>query len=135
MVSSYGVDDPVVRDLLQGKSPHERAYELVKGTRLKVVQFRHQLYDGGVATVSEAADPMTEFARAADKTARQARETMEEQDEAANRAYAEIAKAKFGLERAKFAPDATFTLRLSYGTVEGYEEDGKAIPAFTEFAG
>jgi Peptidase S46 len=135
LVSSYGVDDPVVRDLLRGKSPHERAYELVKGTRLKVVQFRHQLYDGGAATVSDAADPMIEFARAADKTARQAREAMEEQDEAANRAYAEIAKAKFGLEGAKFAPDATFTLRLSYGTVEGYEEDGKAIPAFTEFAG
>jgi hypothetical protein len=135
LVSTYGVDDPVVRDLLQGKSPHQRAYELVKGTRLKVVQFRHQLYDGGVAAVSEAADPMTEFAGAADKTARQARETMEEQDEVANRAYAEIAKAKSGLEGARFAPDATFTLRLSYGTVEGYEEDGKAIPAFTEFAG
>jgi hypothetical protein len=135
LASNYGIDDPVVRDLLQGKSPHERAYELVKGTRLKAVPFRRQLYDGGAATVSEAADPMTEFARAADKTARQAREKMEEQDEAANRAYAEIAKAKLGIEGARFAPDATFTIRLSYGTVEGYEEDGKAIPAFTEFAG
>jgi hypothetical protein len=135
LVSNYGVDDPVVRDLLQGKSPHERAYELVKGTRLKAVQFRHQLYDGGTATVSETADPMTEFARAADKTARQARETVEEQDEAANKAYAEIAKAKWGLEGATFAPDATFTIRLSYGTVEGYEENGKAMSAFTEFAG
>ena len=135
LASNFGVDDPVVCDLLQGKSPHERAYDLVKGTRLKAVQFRHQLYDGGAATVSEAADPMTEFARTADKTARQARETMEEQDEAANRAYAEIAQAKLGLEGARFAPDATFTIRLSYGTVEGYEEDGKAIPAFTEFAG
>ena len=74
--------------------------------------------------MSEAADPMTEFARAADKTARQAREKMEEQDEAANIAYAEIAKAKLGIEGARFAPDATFTIRLSYGTVEGYEEDG-----------
>jgi hypothetical protein len=52
-----------------------------------------------------------------------------------NKAYAEIAKAKFGLEGAELAPDATFTLRLSYGTVKGYEEDGKTIPAFTDFAG
>jgi hypothetical protein len=135
LISVYGVNDPVVRDLLKGKSPHERAYELVKSTRLKDVQFRHQLYDGGVATVSAAADPMTEFAQAADKAARQARETMEEQNEVANKAYAEIAKAKLGLEGAQFAPDATLTLRLSYGTVEGYEEDGNTIPAFTDIAG
>jgi Peptidase S46 len=135
LVSVYGVDDPVVRDLLKGKSPHERAYELVTTTRLKDVRFRRQLYEGGFASVSATADPMTEFAQAADKAARQARETMEEQDEVANKAYAEIAKAKLGLEGAQFAPDATFTLRLSYGTVEGYEEDGKTIPAFTDFAG
>jgi Peptidase S46 len=135
LVSVYGVDDPVVRDLLKGKSSHERAYELVKSTRLKDVQFRHQLYDGGAASVSAAGDPMIEFAQTADKTARQARETMEEQDEAANGAYAEIAKARLALEGAQFTPDATFTLRLSYGTVEGYKEDEKTIPAFTNFAG
>ena len=60
---------------------------------------------------------------------------MEEQGEVANKAYAEIAKAKLELEGAQFAPDATFTLRLSYGTVEGYEEDGKTFPAFTDIAG
>jgi hypothetical protein len=135
LVSVYGVDDPVICDLLKGKSPHERAYELGKSTRLKDGQFRHRLYDGDVATVSAAADPMIEFAEAADKTARQARETMDEQDEVANKAYAEIAKAKLGLEGAQLAPDATFTLRLSYDTVEGYEEDGKTIPAFTDFTG
>ena len=135
LVSVYGVDDPVVRDMLKGKSPHQRAYELVKSTLLKEVQFRHQLYDGGVSAVRAAADPMTEFAQAADKTARQTRETMEEQDEVANKAYAEIAKAKLGLEGAQFAPDATSTLRFSYGTVEGYDEDGKTIPAFADFTG
>jgi hypothetical protein len=135
LICRYGVDDPVVHDLLKGKSPHDRAYELVKGTRLKDVQFRRQLYDGGAASVRAAVDPMTEFAQAADKAGRQARETMEEQDEVANKAYAEIAKAKLGLEGTQLAPDATFTLRLSYGTVEGYQEDGKSIQAFTQFAG
>jgi Peptidase S46 len=135
LVSVYGVKDPLVRDLLKGKSPHERAYELVTTTRLKDTRVRRQLYEGGFASVSATADPMTEFAQAADKAARQARETVEEQDEVMNKAYAEIAKAKFGLEGAELAPDATFTLRLSYGTVKGYEEDGKTIPAFTDFAG
>jgi hypothetical protein len=135
LVSGYGVDDPVVRDLLKGKSCHERAYELVKDTRLKDVRFRRLLYDGSGATLNAAADPMIGFAQAADETARQAREKMEEEDEMANEAYDQISKARLALEGAGFIPDATFTLRLSYGTVEGYEEDGKTISAFTDFAG
>lgn len=135
LVSHYGIKDPVVQKLLKGKSPRERAYELVKSTRLKDVQFRHQLYDGGIATLSAAADPMTEFAQTSDESARHARQVVEEQDEAANQAYAQIAKAKLAVENGQSPPDATFTLRLSYGTVEGYEEEGKTIPAFTDFAG
>jgi Peptidase S46 len=135
LVSQYGVDDPVVRTVLKGKSPHERAYELVRSTRLKDVQFRHQLYAGGMAALSAAADPMTEFAQATDASARGARQIVEEQDETANKAYAQIAEAKLGLEKSQLAPDATFTLRLSYGRVEGYQEEDKTIPAFTDFAG
>src|SRR5204863_420188 len=50
-------------------------------------------------------------------------------------AYSEIAKARFTIEGTGSYPDATFTLRLSYGTVRGYEQDGKQVPAFTDFAG
>jgi Peptidase S46 len=135
LVSQYGLGDRVIRDLLNGKSPHERAYELVKGTKLKDVQFRHQIFEGGVAALSAAADPMIEFAQATDKTARRARQVVEEQTEVTSKAYAQIAKAKLAVQGGQFAPDATFTLRLSYGTVEGYEEEGKSIPAFTDFAG
>jgi Peptidase S46 len=135
LVSQYGVDDPVVRTVLKGKSPHERAYELIKSTRLKDVQFRHQLYAGGMAGLSAAADPMTEIVQATDASARGARQTVDEQDETATKAYAQIAKAKLGLEKSQFAPDATFTLRLSYGMVEGYQEEDKTVPAFTDFAG
>jgi Peptidase S46 len=60
---------------------------------------------------------------------------VEEQTEVTSKAYAQIAKAKLAVQGGQFAPDATFTLRLSYGTVEGYEEEGKSIPAFTDFAG
>jgi hypothetical protein len=135
LVSHYGVNDPVIRSLLKEKSPHERAYELVKGTKLRDAQFRHQLYDGGVAALSAAADPMIEFAQAADETARHARQGVEEQNEVTNKGYAQIAQAKLALEDGEFAPDATFTLRLSYGTVDGYEQEGQRIPAFTDFAG
>jgi hypothetical protein len=135
LVAHYGLDDPVVRDLIKGKSPHDRAYELVSGTQLQDVQFRRQLYDGGQAALNAISDPMIELAKMTDRTARQARQALEEQKETESKAYAEIAKAKLALEGGQFAPDATFTLRLSYGTVEGYEEDSKTVPAFTDFAG
>lgn len=135
LVVRYGVNDPVVQDLLQGKSPHDRAYELINGTRLKDVQFRRELYQGGLPAVNESTDPMIKFAKATDETARRARQAVEEQNEVCENAYAQIAKAKLAIEGNKFAPDATATLCLSFGTVEGYEEDGKPIPAFTDFAG
>ena len=70
-----------------------------------------------------------------DAPAREARKIYSAQDEIKKQAYAEIAKARFAIEGASNYPDATFTLRLSYGTVRGYEQDGKQIPAFTDFAG
>src|SRR5204863_4516408 len=57
------------------------------------------------------------------------------QEEIKQQAYGEIAKARFAIEGTNSYPDATFTLRLSYGKVRGYEQDGKQIPAFTDFAG
>ena len=69
------------------------------------------------------------------RQAREARKIYNAQDEIKKQAYADIAKARFAIEGASSYPDATFTLRLSYGTVRGYEQDGKQIPAFTDFAG
>ena len=76
-----------------------------------------------------------ELARIIDAPARQARKINDAQDEIKKQAYADIAKARFAIEGANTYPDATFTLRLSYGTVQGYEQDGKQVPAFTDFAG
>ena len=135
LVARYGVNDPIVKDLLQGKSPHDRAYELISGTHLKDVQFRRKLYQGGLPALNEATDPMIKFAQATDEMARRARQAVEEQNEVCQSAYAQIAKAKLAIRGKNFAPDATFSPRLSFGTTEGYEEDGKSIPAFTDFAG
>ena len=135
MVTRFGADDPMVKQVLAGKSPVDRATELVNGTKLKDVAVRKQLYNGGGSAVSAAQDPMIELARMVDGPARDARKVYEAQDEAKQQAYAEIAKARFASEGTNTYPDATFTLRLSYGTVRGYQEAGKQIPALTKTSG
>jgi hypothetical protein len=134
LASTFGASGPLVKMVLGDKSPVERASELIKGTQLKDVALRKKLYAGGQAAIEAAHDPMIDIVRAIDATARQAKKVFETQEEIKQQAYAEIAKARFATEGTSSHPDATFTLRLSYGTVRGYEENGKQIPAFTNFA-
>ena len=133
--SQFGADDPLVKKVLAGKSPHDRAVELVSGTKLKDVAVRKDLYGRDAAALQAARDPMIDLARLVDGPAREAKKIYDTQDEIKKQAYSEIAKARFATEGTGSYPDATFTLRLSYGTVRGYEQDGKQIPAFTDFAG
>jgi peptidase S46-like protein len=133
--SQFGADDPLVKKVLAGKSPHDRAAELVSGTKLKDVAVRKDLYGKDAAALQAAHDPMIDFARLVDPPAREAKKIYDVQDEIKKQAYSEIAKARFAIEDTGGYPDATFTLRLSYGTVRGYEQDAKQIPAFTDFAG
>lgn len=135
LASRFGYDDPLVNKVLAGKSPAARAFEVVTTTKLKDPGVRKQLHQGGAAAVTAAHDPMIELARIIDAPARAARKVFETQDEAKQQAYGEIAKARFAIEGTSSYPDATFTLRLSYGTVLSYEQDGKQIPALTDFAG
>jgi len=133
--SQFGADDPLVKKVLAGKSPHGRAVELVAGTKLKDVAVRKDLYRKDAAALQAAHDPMIDLARLVDGPAREARKTYDAQEETKKQAYSQIAKARFAIEGASSYPDATFTLRLSYGSVRGYEQDGNQIPAFTDFAG
>ncbi|HEY8835297.1 MAG TPA: S46 family peptidase [Chthoniobacterales bacterium] len=135
LATRFGFNDPLVQKVLAGKSPAARAAELIKGTKVKDVAFRKQLYEGGAAAVTAAKDPMIELARLIDAPARAARKVLESQDETKQQAYGDIAKARFAIEGTSNYPDATFTLRLSYGAVRGYEENGKPISAFTDVAG
>jgi hypothetical protein len=135
LASRFGYADPLVQKVLAGKSPAARAREVVTMTKLKDPAVRKQLYEGGAAAVAAARDPMIELARIVDAPARAARKVFEEQEETKQQAYGNIAKARFAIEGTSSYPDATFTLRLSYGVVRGYEEDGKQIPALTNFAG
>jgi hypothetical protein len=131
----FGGSDPLVKQVLAGKSPRGRAIELVSGTKLKDVEFRKNLYGKSAAALQAVHDPMLDLARMIDGPAREARKAHEAQEEVKRQAYAEIARARFAVEGTSTYPDATFTLRLSYGKVCGYEEDGKRIPPFTDFAG
>lgn len=135
LAEQLGITDETVQKVLGGKSPRIRAAELLLGSKVRDVAFRKQLYEGGSAAVSAAKDPLIELARLVDGEARELRKNMEAQDEVKQQAQAAIAKARFALEGTSKYPDATFTLRLSFGPVKGYEENGQRIPAFTTLAG
>lgn len=130
-----GFDDALVQRVLAGKSPGDRAAELINGTQVRDVATRKKLYEGGAAAVKAANDPLIELARLIDSEARSLRKQWEAAEETRQQSHATIAKARFEIEGPNRAPDATFTLRLSYGPVKGYEEAGKKVPAYTTLAG
>ena len=132
----YGSDSPITKKVLNGKTPEARAAELIDGTKLTEVEFRRQLVAGGRKAISESNDPMIVLARNIDQEARSARKRYEEEVVAVERGnYAKVARALFEREGTKLYPDATFTLRLSYGAVKGYQENGKHVPPFTTLGG
>ena len=135
MVSILGNNDPLVQKVLAGKSPRDRASEVVLGTKVKSVDVRKRLYKEGKNAVDAAQDPMIELAKAIDDEARALRKILEEQDEIKQQAQAQIGKVRFAVEGTNQYPDATFTLRLAYGIVKGYEENGQHVPFETTLAG
>ena len=91
---------------------------------------------GGAKAVQESTDPMILLAKMVDQPGREARRRYESQAQSIEReAYSKIAKARFAIEGTSVYPDATFTLRLSYGAVKGYIDKGKEIKPYTDFAG
>jgi len=136
MVELLGADNAMVKQILAGKTPEERANELISGTKLKDPEFRKELAKGGFEAIDASNDPMILVAREIDAKAREVRKRYESEVAAVERAnYAKLARALFETEGNKIYPDATFTLRLSYGAVEGYTENGKKVPPFTTLGG
>lgn len=135
MAAQLGYENPLVQKILAGKSPQDRAAELISKTKVKDVAFRKQLYAMTTQQVENSDDPMIQLAKLVDDEARAVRKTLEEQGEVKNQAYAQIAKARFASQGTSTFPDATFTLRLSFGQVKGYEENGQPVPFQTTFAG
>ncbi len=130
-----GPDDPTVRQLLSKESPDQLAKRLVSGSRLADPGVRLALWKGGAKAVDAADDPMIEIAKLVDGRARAIRKKYEDDIEAVTRVASEkVAKARFAAFGTSVYPDATFTLRLSYGSVQGWTENGTAIPPFTTLA-
>lgn len=130
------VDDPQVKRLLGRDSPEVLARRLVAGTRLGDPAERKRLWEGGLAAVQASDDPLIRFALAADADARRVRAAWEERVAGPTDAAAErIARARFAVYGDRVYPDATGTLRITYGRIEGWRQDGRLIGPFTTFAG
>jgi hypothetical protein len=127
---------PEVRWILGDRSPREVAAELVGGTKLKDLEFRKTLIAGGLDAVYQSPDPMIKLALLVDPVSRGLRAKYEKEvDAVETQNGARIAQVLFKLKGTSVAPDATGTLRLSFGVVKSYVENGKKIPFQTTFAG
>ncbi|MDR1923698.1 MAG: S46 family peptidase [Planctomycetaceae bacterium] len=117
-------------------SPKQLAERLVRGSKLRDVGERQKLIDGGLVAVNASDDPMIKFVLEVDQVARQLRKAYEESFESPlTAAYEKLAKERFEKLGTNVYPDATFTLRLSFGAVKGYDENGKYIEPVTNIAG
>lgn len=135
MVRILGEDNSIVKTVLAGKSPNERAAELINGSKLMDVNYRKQLYENPEA-LKNSTDSLIVFVKALDPSMRLARNQYRDQLEGVEKeSYAEIAKIIFARYGESIYPDATFTLRMSMGKMKGYQEDGKAIEPLTTFDG
>ncbi len=132
LAENLGGEHPIVVAVLAGKNPANRAAELIAGTKLATVEERKKLFDGGKSAVDASTDTMIVLARTIDAEARKLRKRHEEEvEEPERQAYADIARARFAAFGKTLAPDATFTLRIAFGTTRGYEVDGKKLPFHT----
>ncbi|HSP78799.1 MAG TPA: S46 family peptidase, partial [Myxococcaceae bacterium] len=127
-----GPDHPFVKKVLGKESPETLAVRLVKGSKLADPQVREQLFKGGKKAIDASKDPMIRLAALVDPDARAIRARFEEEVESVINKNSElIAQAKFEVYGTDLYPDATGTLRLSYGAVKGYMEDGKQVAPIT----
>jgi hypothetical protein len=127
-----GPDHAVVRRLMSRESPVELARRVITGTRLADPAVRMALWKGGSAAVAASTDPMIELWRSVDADARAVRLQYEHDVEGPLRHAAErIARARFAILGTSVYPDATFTFRVNWGTVQGWNENGKPVEPFT----
>lgn len=131
-----GSDHPLVKQVLGRQSPDQLAAALIATTRLGEIAVRKALWDGGQAAIERSDDPFIRLALAIDPAARALRKDYEREVETIVQRNSElIAQARFAQRGTGDYPDATFTLRLSYGEVQGWEEAGKPVAPFTTIGG
>ena len=133
---TFGPDDPLVQAAIGKRSPEEVAREAVAGSRLDDPKVREALWKGGAAAVAASSDPMIALARRLDPQARAVRKEYENRVQGALARNGELLfQAAVAVHGTSGYPDGTLTLRLSYGTVAGWTESGKQVPAMTHLSG
>jgi hypothetical protein len=129
-------DHPLVQEVLKGRSPEQAAVELIDGSTLADVAVRRKIAEGGTRAIDESRDTMIALARLVDPEARKIRKLREDQVEGVEASqYGLLARAMFEEFGDRVYPDATFTLRLAFGTIKGYQQDGKTIAPYTTIGG
>ena len=131
-----GKTDPYIQAVLQGGPVETTVDSLIDGTKLADVAARQALLDGGEAAISASTDPMIVAARRVDPILRETQRKMRDTvGSVLTPAGEKLGRARFLVYGKDVYPDATFTLRLSYGTVDGYPYNGTIAPPFTTFYG
>jgi len=133
---TLGADDPFVRAALKGATPAALAKSVVSGTKLSDVSVRKALFEGGADAIKKSDDPLIVLARRVEPIIRELRAWNEEKIQSVDTAAGQkIAAARFAVLGRNVYPDATSSLRISYGRVLGYEEDTTLVPHKTTFNG
>ncbi len=136
MQGRLGANNALVKQIMAGKNPRERAAELIAGTKMGDASTRKALFAGGKAAVDASTDSMIQLAKLVDARARELRTRYDNEVLAVERdAYSKIAQSVFATQGDAAYPDGTFTLRMSFGQVKGYLENGKQVTPFTEVRG
>jgi hypothetical protein len=131
-----GPDDPFIKTALGGRTPEDVARAVLKGTKVGDPAVRKALVDGGAAAVTASTDPLIVLARAVSPIIRDTTKQFEEGVESIEAAAGEkLGRARFAAYGRSTYPDATFTLRLAFGTVRGYPMNGTVAPPVTTFYG
>ncbi len=129
-------DDANTKLLLGRDSPESLSAALVSGSALGDPAVRKALFDGGMAAIRASNDPMIRFVLRTDPSARALRKAYEDRVTGpVTQPTEQIARARFAAYGDSIYPDATFTLRLSYGKIDGWMERGRRVPSFTYFGG
>jgi len=135
-LEELGPEDPFIKTVLEGRPPADVAKNLITGTRLADPAFRKSLVEGGEAEVEASTDPLIIAARKVDPLDREMHKWLEDNVESVETSAGEkIGEARFAAYGKSLYPDATFTLRLTYGTVEGYPMNGTRAPSWTTLYG
>jgi hypothetical protein len=135
-VREYLTADAPETKLMLGKDSPEELAKRLAGSRLTDPEYRKQLWEGGAAAIEASDDPLIRYVVATDPAARALRKTVDEKvNGPVQRAQSRIAKARFAIYGTSIYPDATFTLRLSYGKIDGWTVHDQTIPPFTHFKG